>query len=59
MDPEPDPDPDPYLLLTEPDPAGPKTCGSGSVTLIRTLNFIYLSFSVIMWVMHLCYFSLK
>jgi hypothetical protein len=26
----PDPDPDPYLLLMDPDPGGPKTCGSES-----------------------------
>jgi hypothetical protein len=25
-----DPDPDPYLLLMDPDPGGPKTCGSSS-----------------------------
>ncbi len=25
-----DPEPDPYLLLIDPDPGGPKTCGSGS-----------------------------
>ncbi len=26
---DPDPDPDPYFLLTDTDPGGPKTCGSG------------------------------
>jgi len=25
-----DPDPDPYIRLMDPDPGGPKTCGSGS-----------------------------
>ncbi len=33
LEPEPDPDPDQYLLLVDPDPGGPKTCGSGSPTL--------------------------
>ncbi len=34
-----DPDPDPYIWLMDPDPRGPKTCGSGSPTLVqRTVN---------------------
>jgi hypothetical protein len=34
-----DPDPDPYLWLVDPDPGGPKTCGSGfgSATLVPYL----------------------
>ncbi len=32
-----DPEPDPYLWLVDPDPGGPKTCGSsGSPTLAKT-----------------------
>jgi hypothetical protein len=27
---DPEPDPDPYLWLMDPDPEGPKTCGSGT-----------------------------
>ncbi len=30
-----DPEPDPHLWLMNPDPGGPKTCGSGSPTLLR------------------------
>ncbi len=31
---DPEPDPDPYLCLMDPNPGGPKTCGSGSPTLV-------------------------
>ncbi len=36
------PDPDPYLWLVDPDPGGPKTCGSGSGTLGKSLVFLKL-----------------
>ncbi len=42
-----DPEPDPYLWLMDPDPVGPKTCGScvsGSPTLLATKYFS--SFSI-------------
>jgi hypothetical protein len=31
--------PDPYLWLMDPDPGGPKTCGSRSPTLIKRISF--------------------
>ncbi len=31
---DPEPDPDPYFGLMDPDQGGPKTCGSGSATLL-------------------------
>jgi hypothetical protein len=34
---DPEPDPDPYLWIMDPDPGGPKTCRSGSPTLILWL----------------------
>jgi hypothetical protein len=37
-----DPKPDPYLVLTDPDPGGPKTYGSGSATLPRNMTFLFL-----------------
>jgi hypothetical protein len=42
---DPDPDSDPYLVLTDPDPGGPKTYGSygfesGSATLVVASLFI-------------------
>jgi hypothetical protein len=42
-------DPDPYLCLMNPDPGGPKTCGSGSPTLpgIAHDSFIPLFFFLI------------
>ncbi len=41
------PDPDPYLRLVDPDPGGPKTCGSGgsglgSVTLVTSKQILHL-----------------
>jgi hypothetical protein len=39
--PDPEPDPDPYLSLMDPDPGGPKTCGSygsGSALLLWTIS---------------------
>ncbi len=38
---EKDPDPDPHfwLLDPDPDPGGPKTCGSGSQTLLMTISY--------------------
>jgi hypothetical protein len=32
-------DPDPYFRLMDPDPGGPKTCKSGSPTLLKMLSF--------------------
>ncbi len=37
-----EPDPDPYLWQVDPDPRGPKTCGSGSTTLIRSVSSLHL-----------------
>ena len=34
-----EPEPDPHLWLMDPDPGGPKTCGSGSPTLQKTIYF--------------------
>jgi hypothetical protein len=37
---DPEPDPDPLLFLMDPEPGGPKTCGScgsGSPTLVKTI----------------------
>jgi hypothetical protein len=34
------PDLDPYLSLTDPDPGGPKTCGSGSPTLLIGILYV-------------------
>jgi hypothetical protein len=41
-------DPDPYLCLMDTDPGGPKTCGSGSITLPRIADdsFIPLFFII-------------
>jgi hypothetical protein len=36
------PDPDPYLWLTDPDPGGLKTYGSGSTTLATTISLLLL-----------------
>ena len=44
-EPEPEPGPDPYLWLMDPDPEGPKTCGScgsGSPTLLNSKLFTLL-----------------
>jgi hypothetical protein len=45
QDPEQDPDPDPYLCLMDPDPGGPKTCGSGgsgSAALVASVKNLFL-----------------
>jgi hypothetical protein len=47
-DPQLDPDQDPYLLLMDPDPGGPKTCGScgsGSPTLVSSYAVVSNTFS--------------
>jgi hypothetical protein len=43
LEPEQDPEPDPYLCLLDPDPGGPKTCGSGgsrSAALVASVSRI-------------------
>jgi hypothetical protein len=35
-----DPEPDPYLMDSDPDPGGPKTCGSKSPTLLARKAFL-------------------
>ncbi len=38
---DPDPEPDLHLWLTDPDPGGPKTYGSGSPTPVKKLFFFF------------------
>jgi hypothetical protein len=35
-----DPDPDPHLQLMDLDMGCPKICGSGSVTLLKSVNYV-------------------
>ncbi len=40
-----DPEPEPYLVLMDQDPGGPKTCGSGSTTLLLPILIMLIFYS--------------